>query len=101
VQDAVVAVFAIFSGNPDAFSLAHLNAVKKLSHWVGEAVGHTIRKNPTVIISPGVVEQKHSVQPPTIFNSRRAQEKSLRDGAARIWRTMARALSGGKNGRIG
>ena len=101
VQDAVVAVFAIFSGNPDAFSLADLNAVKKLSHWVGEAVGQTIRKNPTVTISPTVVEQKHSVQPPTIFNPGRVPERSLRDDAAKIWRVMARVLSGGQNGRTG
>jgi len=102
VQDVVVAVFAIFSGNPDAFSLAHLNAVKKLSHWVGEAVGHTIPKNPTVTIAPTGVERDHSdQQPPTIFNSERTQEKSLRDDAARIWRAMARVLSGGQNGRTG
>ena len=44
VQDSVVGVFAIFSPNPDALSLADLNAVKKLSHWVSEAVRYTVRK---------------------------------------------------------
>jgi GAF domain-containing protein len=101
VQDAVIGVFAIFSGNPDAFSLADLNVVKKLSHWVSQGVEHTISKTSPASIPPTVVEQKHSEQqPPTIFNSGQAQERSLRN-YAQIWHAMARLLTGGHNGRTG
>jgi GAF domain-containing protein len=99
VQDAVVGVFAIFSGNPDAFSLAHLNAVKKLSHWISEAAEHAILKTPPATIAPAVGDRKHSDQtPPTIFNSASTQESSLRHYTARIWRAMARVLPGGQRG---
>ena len=100
VQDAVVGVFAIFSGSPDAFSLAHLNAVKKLSHWIGAAVEHAIFKTPPATIVPAMVDNKHSDQPPpTIFNSASTHESSLRNYTARIWRAMARVLPGGQRGR--
>jgi GAF domain-containing protein len=100
VQDAVVGVFAIFSGNPDALSFADLNTVKKLSHWVSEAVEHTINKTPPATIAPARVDRKQSDhQPPTIFNSAYTQERSLRNYAAKIWRAIARVLPGGQLGR--
>ena len=99
LQDAVVGVFAIFSGDPDAFSLAHLNAVKKLSHWISEAVEHEIDNTAP---APAIVDRERSdQQPPTIFNSGHAQKRGLRDYAAKIWRTMARVLSRGQNGHTG
>src|SRR5713226_8871525 len=100
VQDAVVGVFAIFSRDPDVLSLADLNAVKKLSDWVSQAVGYTIVKTPPATIAPAIVDRKLSDhQPPTIFNSAYTQESSLRNYAARSWRAMARVLPGGQPGR--
>jgi hypothetical protein len=97
VQDAVVGVFAIFSGDPDALSLADLNTVKKLSHWVGQAVGYTILKPPA---APVVVDRNPSdQQPPDIFGSAYAHESRLRIYAARIWRAMTWILFGGQRGR--
>src|SRR5205814_5088452 len=60
VQDVLISVFAIFSGNPDAFSLTDLKTVKKLSHWVSQAVGHTIVKAPTANTAPAVMDRKLS-----------------------------------------
>jgi GAF domain-containing protein len=100
VQDAVVGVFAIFSGNPDAFSLAHLTAVKKLSHWISEAAEHAILKTPPATIAPAVGDRKHSDQtPPTIVNSASTQKSRLRNYTAKVWRAMARVLPGGQRGR--
>jgi len=99
VQDAVVGVFAIFSGNPDAFSLAHLNAVKKLSHWISEAAEHAILKTPPATIAPAVGDRKPDQTPPTIVNSASTQKSSLRNYTAKVWRAMARVLPGGQRGR--
>ena len=99
VQDGVVGVFAIFSGNPDAFSLADLKTVKKLSHWVSQAVGHTIVKNPPATITPDVVERKLPDHQPPPLSSAYTQESSLRNYAAKIWRAMSWVLSGGQRGR--
>ena len=100
VQDGVVGVFAIFSGSPDAFSLADLKTVKKLSHWVSQAVGHTIVKSPPANIAPAVVNRKLSEhQPATEYSSPYTQESSPRNYVANIWRAMARVLLGGQRGR--
>jgi GAF domain-containing protein len=99
VQDDVVGVFAIFSGNPDAFSLADLNAVKKLSHWISAAAEHTTVKTSLATITPAKLDGELSdEQPPIIFNSGYMQEGSLRNYAASIWRTVAR-LAKGQRGR--
>jgi len=50
--DTVIGIFAIFSENPDAFSLGDLNTVKKLSHWAAEAVETTGNAAPQTIASP-------------------------------------------------
>lgn len=99
VQDAVVGVFAIFSGDADALSRADLNTAKKLSHWVGEAIGYTILKTPPAT-APAMVDRSLSdQQPPDIFNSAYTQESPLRNYAARIWRVMTWILFGGQRGR--
>ena len=41
VRDTVVGVIAIFSANPDAFSLRHLNSVKELAQLASEAIETT------------------------------------------------------------
>src|SRR4029077_14566564 len=93
LQDAVVGLFAIFSGNPDAFSLADLNTVKKLSHWVSAAVEHTTVETSPATISPTSGDLEFSdLQTPIIFNPAYTQESSLRIYAARIWRTLSRVL---------
>jgi len=100
VQDDVVGVFAIFSVNPDAFSLADLNAVKKLSHRISAAVEPTTVKTSLATITPAKVDGELSnEQPPIIFNSGYMQEGSLRNYAASIWRTVARLLPKGQRGR--
>jgi GAF domain-containing protein len=100
VQDDVVGVFAAFSGSPDAFSLADLNAIKKVSHWASASVEHIIVKTSPATIAPARVDREFSdQQPPTIFNSAYTQERSLRSYAAKIWRAMARILPGGQRGR--
>lgn len=102
VQDSVVGVFAIFSPNPDALSLADLNAVKKLSHWVSEAVRYTVRKPSALTVPPAIVDREASNPPPlSLFVSGRPPEEGLGNYLARIWRALARALSGGHNGRTG
>jgi len=102
VQDSVFGVFAIFSPNPDAFSLADLNAVKKLSHWVSEAVKYTVRKPSPVTVAPAIVDPEASNHQPLLsFVSERAREVGLGNYLAKVWRAMARALSGGPNGRTG
>jgi hypothetical protein len=74
--------------------------VKKLSHWVSEAVEHTIVETPPVTIAPALVDRKHSdQQPSTIFNSAYPPDGSLGNYAAKIWRAMARVLPGGRRGR--
>jgi hypothetical protein len=99
VQDAVVGVFAIFSGDADALSRADLNTAKKLSHWVSEAIGYTILKTPPAS-DPALVDRSFSDQrPPDIFNSAYTQESRLRNYAARIWRAMTWILFGGQRGR--
>jgi len=40
-RDTVVGVIAIFSANPDAFSLSDLNRVKDLAQWASEAIETT------------------------------------------------------------
>jgi hypothetical protein len=102
LQDSVVGVFAIFSPNPDALSLADLNAVKKLSHWVSEAVRYIVRKPSPLTVPPAIVDSEVSNrQPLPSFLSERAQGAGLGNHLAKIWRAMARALSGGHNGRTG
>jgi len=102
VQDSVAGVFAIFSPNPDALSLADLNAVKKLSHWVSEAVRYTVRKPSPLTVPPAIVDSEASNHPPpSLFVSGRALEAGIGNYLARIWRAMAWALSGGHNGRTG
>jgi len=102
VQDSVVGVFAIFSPNPDALSLADLNAVKKLSHWVSEAVRYTVRKPSALTVPPAIVDREVSNPPPlSLFVSGRPPEAGLGNYLARVWRALARALSGGHNGRTG
>ncbi len=92
--------FAIFSGTPDAFSLADLNAVKKLSHWISAAVEPTTVKTSLATITPAKLDDELSdEQPPIIFNSGYMQEGSLRNYAASIWRTVARLLPKGQRGR--
>jgi hypothetical protein len=102
LQDSLVGVFAIFSPNPDALSLADLNAVKKLSHWVSEAVRYTVRRPPSLTARAAIVDPVASNhQPPFPFVFERAQEVGLGNYLAKIWRAMARAWSGGHNGRTG
>ena len=97
LQDVAVGVFAIFSGNPDAFSLADLNAVKKLSHWVSAAVEHATVETSPATISPPIVDRELSdEQTPIIFNPAYTQESTLRIYAARIWRALSRVLPGGQ-----
>jgi GAF domain len=100
VQDSVVAVFAIFSRDPDALSLADLNTVKKLSHWVSEAFRYTIRKPSPGTFAPAIVNQKapDHQPPPHIFSGRQGR---LRNYAAKLWRTIARVKPAGQNGHTG
>jgi hypothetical protein len=101
VQDSVVGVFAIFSRDPDALSLADLNTVKKLSHWVSEAFKYTIRKPSPVAVAPALVDQEaRDHQPPPHIISER-QGGRLRNYAAKLWRAIARVKPAGQNGHTG
>jgi len=100
LQDAVVGVYAIFSENPDAFSLADLNTVKKLSHWVSAAVEPTtVETSPATVPPAGVDCELSDEQTAIIFNPAYTQESSLRNYAARIRRTVARLWPGDKRER--
>jgi GAF domain-containing protein len=100
LQDAVVGVYAIFSDNPDAFSLADLNTVKKLSHWVSAAVeATTVETSPATVSPAGVDCELSDEQTAILFNPAYTQESSLRNYAARIRRIVARLWPGDKRER--
>ena len=102
VQDSVVGVFAIFSPDPNALSLADLNTVKKLSHWVSEAFKYTIRRPSTGTVAPAIVDQNSpDYQPLPRIISERTQGGRLRNYAAKLWRAIARVKPAGQNGRTG
>jgi hypothetical protein len=101
VQDSVVGVFAIFSRDPDALSLADLNTVKNLSHWVSEAFRYTIRRPSPGTVAPAIVDQKapDHQPPPQIISGR--QGGRLRNYAAKLWRAIGRMKLTGQNGHPG
>ena len=101
----MVGVFAIFSPNPDALSLADLNAVKKLSHWVSEAVKYTVREPSPLTVSPAIVDPElQTFSAPASLSFLRActQEAGLRklvgQNLASYWLGHC---PGGNNGRTG
>ncbi len=101
-RDVVIGVFAIFSVNPDAFSLADLNGVKALAHQITDAIEETIGNPPppTGLIASTALEHSHDQQP-LLFHSQRARKTNIRNYAAKIWRAVARVLPGEQNGRTG
>ena len=98
MQDSVVGVFAIFSRDPDALSLADLNTVKKLSHWVGEAFRYTIRRPSPGTVAPAIADQKAPDHQPPPHNISEPQGGRLRSYATKLWRVMARVKPAGQNG---
>jgi transcriptional regulator with GAF, ATPase, and Fis domain len=85
-RDTVVGVFAIFSMNPDAFSLADLNTVKKLAHWAAEAV-ETTAGNAARQVGPDR-EQLVSV------HSERAHAAGVKNYVVKIQRGIVVKLNG-------
>ena len=60
VRDTVVGVIAIFSANPDAFSLGHLNSVKELAQLASEAIETTTVGNiPQPTTAPAATRPEH------------------------------------------
>ncbi len=57
--DTVVGVFAIFSANPDAFSLGDLNRVKELAQRASEAIETTVGNTVPQTIAPAIVRPDH------------------------------------------
>jgi GAF domain len=101
-RDAVIGIFAIFSVNQDAFSLADVNGVKGLAEGIAEAIEHTRDIPPSRSGAIAIADSKHSRgQQPVIFASQHVQQNEITHYAAKIWRALARVLPGSKNGRTG
>ena len=87
-RDTVVGLFAIFSPNPDTFSLSELNQVKELAHSVAEAVETASRKPFPQTFAPALADPEHSGgrQPGGV----KEPAHTVRNYAVRVWRAMAR-----------
>lgn len=91
-RDNVVGVFAIFSTNPDAFSLADLNTVKKLAHWAAEAVEATAGNAARQTIAPPLAGPDRE-QPVGVY-SERAQAAGVKNYVVKIQRGIVVKLNG-------
>src|SRR6476469_3449163 len=101
-RDAVIGISAIFSVNPDAFSLADVNGVKGLAETITKAIEHTMDGPPSRSGAIVIADSKHSRgQQPVMFASQHVQQNEITHYAAKIWRALARVLPGSKNGRTG
>jgi GAF domain-containing protein len=94
-RDSVVGVIAIFSANPDAFSLSDLHRVKELAQWSSEAVETTTVGNVAAqAIAPVVTRPDHSGRGHRVdVNSVRTRGIELREYATRIRRAIVLALT--------
>src|SRR6266849_3026461 len=91
--DTVVGVFAIFSANPDAFSLGDLNRVKVLAQWASEAIESTAANTAPQTIAPAIVRPDHSGGEHGVdVNSERTHGVELKNYAMRIQRAIVLAL---------
>jgi hypothetical protein len=102
-RDAVIGISAIFSVNPDAFSLADVNGVKGLAETITKAIEYTMDAPPSRSGAIVIADPKHSCahQQPVMFASQHVQQNEITHHAAKIWRALARVLPGSKNGRTG
>jgi len=95
VRDTVVGVIAIFSANPDAFSLGDLNSVKELAQLASEAIETTTVGNiaqPTT--APAATRPEHSGRGHLIdVNSVRICGVEIGKYATRIFRAIGLALT--------
>jgi hypothetical protein len=99
-RDAVVGIFAIFSANPDAFSLADVNGVKGLAEQITEAIENTIGNPTSPTRAVAIADSKPARnQQPVIFSSAQVRKKRIGNYGARIWRALALVLLWDKNGR--
>ncbi len=95
VRDTVVGVIAIFSPNPDAFSLSDLNKVKELAEWASDAVETTTVGNiapqttAPIIARPDELRRWHPVD----ANSLRTCGVEIGKYAMRIRRAIILALT--------
>jgi transcriptional regulator with GAF, ATPase, and Fis domain len=86
VRDTVVGVIAIFSANPDAFSLRDLNSVKELAELASEAIETTTVENiAPPATAPAITPLEDLV--------RGTGEVKLREYAIRIHRAIVLALT--------
>jgi GAF domain-containing protein len=95
VRDTVVGVIAIFSANPDAFSLGDLNSVKELAQLASEAIETTTVGNiaqPTS--APAATRPEHSGRGHLVdVNSVRIGGVEIGKYATRICRAIVLALT--------
>ena len=95
VRDTVVGIIAIFSANPDAFSLGDLNSVKELAQLASEAIETTTVGNiglqtaAPVITRPGHLGRGHLGD----VNAVQTCGVELRKYATRIWCAIVLALT--------
>jgi GAF domain-containing protein len=93
-RESVIGVFAIFSVNPDAFSLAELNVIKKLAHWATEAVEATWRNAAPQTIAPAVVGPGRSREKQLVsVDSERAHAAGIKNHVVRLQRAIVTKLS--------
>jgi hypothetical protein len=94
-RDSVVGVIAIFSANPDAFSLSDLHRVKELAQWASEAIETTAVGNVAAqAIAPVVTRPDHPGRGHRVdVNSVRTRGIELREYATRIRRAIVLALT--------
>jgi GAF domain-containing protein len=85
VRDTVVGVIAIFSANPDAFSLRDLNSVKELAELASEAIETTVENIAPPATAPAITPLEDLV--------RGTGEVKLREYVMRIHRAIVLALT--------
>jgi len=94
VQDMVVGVIAIFSANPDAFSLGDLNSVKELAQLASEGIETTTVGNiaqPTT--APAATRPEHSGRGHLIDVNSVRSGVEIGEYATRIFRAIVLALT--------
>jgi putative methionine-R-sulfoxide reductase with GAF domain len=100
--DVVIGIFAIFSPDIDAFSLANVSGVKILAEQVTEAIESTVgHLRPPVSAIACVDSTSLSTQQPETIGGAGMKKKGRKSYVARIWRDLVMFIPWYKNGRTG
>lgn len=101
-RDIVIGIFAIFSPDIDAFSLANVSGVKILAEQVTEGIAKTIgHTRPPIPAIPSADSISLPTQQPVIIGGARMKKKRMESYMARIRRALRLVLPWYKNGHTG